>query len=150
MSRSTPRGQAHCLGNGRLRLAMRRAPPNFSEAARGIDRLILRLRFRFYRLTVISSLARADARAPAAESYGCSRLSGAKERAMPDFCCKMLNEHGAMVSSADITAPNLEAAITHASALLHTSNQSAPSRRVYSFEVWSGMGRLFPRSRNLP
>jgi hypothetical protein len=69
---------------------------------------------------------------------------------MPDFCCKMLNEHGAIISSADITAPNLEAAITHASALLHTSNQSAPSRRVYSFEVWSGMGRLFPRSRNLP
>jgi hypothetical protein len=63
---------------------------------------------------------------------------------MPDFCCKMLNEHGAMVSLADITAPSLEAAIGHASALLHTSNQSGPSRRVYSFEVWSGTSRLFP------
>ena len=65
---------------------------------------------------------------------------------MPDFCCRMLNERGAIVSSADIIATNLEAAIEQASALLHTSNQSGPSRRVYSFEVWSGTSRLFPRS----
>jgi len=64
---------------------------------------------------------------------------------MPDFCCRMLNERGAIVSSADIIATNLEAAIEHASALLHTSNQSEPSRRVYSFEVWSGTNRLFPQ-----
>jgi hypothetical protein len=63
---------------------------------------------------------------------------------MPDFCCKMLNERGAIVSSADIIATDLEAAIGHASALLHTSNQSGSSRRVYSFEVWSGTSRLFP------
>ena len=30
---------------------------------------------------------------------------------MPDFCCKMLGERGDIVSSADITATNLEAAI---------------------------------------
>ena len=65
---------------------------------------------------------------------------------MPDFCCKMLNARGAIVSSADIIATNLEAAIGHASALLHTSNQSEPSRRVYSFEVWSGTSRLFPQT----
>ena len=63
---------------------------------------------------------------------------------MPDFCCKMLSERGAIVSSADITGMDLEAAIRHASGLLHTSNQSASSRRVYSFEVWSGTSRLFP------
>jgi hypothetical protein len=125
--------------------AKRRALPRIRGAARRIDRLILRLRFCFNWFTLGSSLARAVPRAPAAESYGCSRLNGAMERAMPDFCCKMLNEQGAIVSSADITAANLEAAIGHASTLLHTSNQSAPSRRVYSFEVWSGTGRLFPR-----
>ena len=68
---------------------------------------------------------------------------------MPDFCCKMLNERGAIVSSADIIATNLEAAIGHASALLHTSNQSASSRSVYSFEVWSGTSRLFPPELDL-
>jgi hypothetical protein len=66
---------------------------------------------------------------------------------MPDFCCKMLNERGAIVSSADIIATDLEAAIGRASALLHTSNQSEPSRRVYSFLIThkpqpiSGAGR---------
>ena len=68
---------------------------------------------------------------------------------MPDFCCKMLNERGAIVSSADITALNLEAAIGQASALLHTSNQFSSSRRVYSFEVWSGRSRLFPPELDL-
>jgi hypothetical protein len=63
---------------------------------------------------------------------------------MPDFSCKMLNERGAIVSSADITVANLEAAIGHASDLLQTSNQSASFRHVYSFEVWSGLSRLFP------
>ena len=63
---------------------------------------------------------------------------------MRDFCCKLLNERGDIVSSADITARNLEAAIGHASALLHTSNQSSSFRRVYSFEVWFGTSRLFP------
>ena len=65
---------------------------------------------------------------------------------MPDFCCKMLNERGDIVSSADITATNLEAAVGHASALLHTSNQFSSSRRVYSFEVWSSTSRLFPQA----
>jgi len=68
---------------------------------------------------------------------------------MPDFCCKMLSERGAIVSSADISATDLEAAIGHASALLHTSNQSASSRSVYSFEVWSGTSRLFPPELDL-
>jgi hypothetical protein len=63
---------------------------------------------------------------------------------MPDFCCKMLDERGAIDSSVDITATNLDAAIGQASALLHTSNQSSSSRRVYSFEVWSSTSRLFP------
>ena len=65
---------------------------------------------------------------------------------MPDFCRKMLNKRGAIVSSADIIAANLEAAIEHTSAPLHTSNQSEPSRRVYSFEVWFGTSRLFPQA----
>ena len=68
---------------------------------------------------------------------------------MPDFCCKMLSERGAIVYSADISATDLEAAIGHASALLHTSNQSASSRSVYSFEVWSGTSRLFPPELDL-
>jgi hypothetical protein len=63
---------------------------------------------------------------------------------MPDFRCKMLNEHGAIVSSAEITSTNLEAAIRHASDTLRKSNQSSSSRRVYAFEVWSGATRLFP------
>jgi hypothetical protein len=63
---------------------------------------------------------------------------------MSDFCCKMLDKRGAIDSAADITAPNLEAAIGQASALLHASNQSSSSRRVYSFEVWSSTSRLFP------
>jgi len=65
---------------------------------------------------------------------------------MPDFRCDMLDERGGILFSADITVLNLEAAVGHASALLHTSNQSGPIRRVYSFEVWSGTSRLFPRS----
>jgi hypothetical protein len=71
---------------------------------------------------------------------------------MPDFCCKMLNERGAIVSSADIIATNLEAAIEHASALLHTSNQSEPSRRVYcTCSSWFGpRARLGPSWRRLP
>jgi hypothetical protein len=57
---------------------------------------------------------------------------------MPDFCCKMLSERGAIVSSADISATDLEAAIGHASALLHTSNQSASSRSVLLGNVLDG------------
>ena len=47
----------------------------------------------------------------------------------------------------DITAENLDAAILHASNILHTSNQSSSSRQVHSFEVWSGTSRLFPPVR---
>jgi hypothetical protein len=66
------------------------------------------------------------------------------EHSMPDFRCDMLGERGSILFSADITADSLEAAIRHASDVLHTSNQSVASRRVYAFEVWSGTNRLFP------
>jgi hypothetical protein len=63
---------------------------------------------------------------------------------MPDFRCDMLDERGGILFSADITAETLEGAIRHASDVLHTSNRSSASRRVYAFEVWSGTSRLFP------
>jgi hypothetical protein len=63
---------------------------------------------------------------------------------MPDYRCKMLDERGNMLFPADITAENLEAAIQHASDVLHSSNRSLVSRRVYAFEIWSGTTRLFP------
>ena len=63
---------------------------------------------------------------------------------MPDFRCKMLDERGGILFSEDITADTLDGAIRHASNVLHTSNLSSPSRRVYAFEVWSGTSRLFP------
>jgi hypothetical protein len=67
---------------------------------------------------------------------------------MLDFRCNMLDERGHTLFSADIAAENLEAAIEHAADILHTSNQSTSSRRVYSFEVWSGTTRLFPTPLN--
>ena len=67
---------------------------------------------------------------------------------MPDFCCKMLDQRGGVLFPSDIIAENLEAAIRHASDVLHTSNQSSSSRRVYAFEVWSGTSRLFPPQVN--
>lgn len=63
---------------------------------------------------------------------------------MPDFRCNMLDEHGHMLFPAEIAVENLDAAIQHASEILHASNQFSSSRRVYSFEVWSGSSRLFP------
>jgi hypothetical protein len=63
---------------------------------------------------------------------------------MPDYHCKMLDERGNTLFPADITAESLEMAIRHATDVLHTSNQSLASRRVYAFEVWSGRNRLFP------
>ena len=63
---------------------------------------------------------------------------------MPDFQCKMLDERGGTLFSEGIIADTLEGAILHASNVLHTSNQSSSSRRVYAFEVWSGTSRLFP------
>jgi len=75
-------------------------------------------------------------------------LNGAKESTMPDFCCHMLDERGHILFPADIIAESLETAIQHASDILHMSNQSS-SRRVYSFEVWSGTSRLFPPQVNV-
>jgi hypothetical protein len=63
---------------------------------------------------------------------------------VPDFRCNMLDEHGHMLFPAEIVAENLDAAIEHASAILQASNQSSSSRRVYSFEVWANLNRLFP------
>jgi hypothetical protein len=63
---------------------------------------------------------------------------------MPEFRCKMLNEHGGTLISADITADTLDGAIRHAAEVYHTSNLSSSSRRVHAFEVWSGTSRLFP------
>jgi hypothetical protein len=63
---------------------------------------------------------------------------------MPDFCCRMLDEHGGTLFPSDVTVENLDIAIRHASEILRTSNQSSSSRRVYAFEVWSGASRLFP------
>jgi hypothetical protein len=63
---------------------------------------------------------------------------------MPEFRCKMLNERGDTLFSADVTAHTLDDAIQHAAEVLHTSNLSSPSRRVCAFEVWSGVSRLFP------
>jgi hypothetical protein len=65
---------------------------------------------------------------------------------MPDFRCDMLDERDHTLFPAEITAETLEAAIRHASEILHASNQSS-SRQVYAFEVWSGVSRLFPPVR---
>ena len=48
---------------------------------------------------------------------------------MPEFRCKMLNERGDTLFSADVTAHTLDDAIQHAAEVLHTSNLSSPSRR---------------------
>ena len=82
--------------------------------------------------------------ASAAERYECSRLNSVQERTMPEFRCKMLNERGGTLFSADITADTLDGAIRQAAEVYHTSNLSSPSRRVHAFEVWSGTSRLFP------
>ena len=86
--------------------------------------------------------------ASAAERYECSRLNGVQEHKMPEFRCKMLNERGSTLLSADITADTLDGAIRQAAEVLHTSNSSSPSRRIYAFEVWSGRSRLFPPPLN--
>jgi hypothetical protein len=65
---------------------------------------------------------------------------------MLDFSCRMLDERGGILFSADFVAETEEDAIRHASQVLRTSNQSSSSRRVYAFEVWSDAGRLFPPS----
>ena len=63
---------------------------------------------------------------------------------MLDFRGKMLDERGGTLFFEDIVADNLEGAILHSSNVLHTSNQSSLSRRVFAFEVWSDASRLFP------
>jgi hypothetical protein len=82
--------------------------------------------------------------APAAESNGCSRLSGAMQRTVPDFRCDMLDERGGILVSADIIAETPEAGIRHAAGILCASNESSSPRRVNASEVWSGGSRLFP------
>ena len=67
---------------------------------------------------------------------------------MAEFRCKMLNERGRTLFSADITADTLDRAIRDAAEVLRTSNSSSPSRRVHAFEVWSGTSRLFPPPLN--
>jgi hypothetical protein len=71
-----------------------------------------------------------------------------QERTMAEFRCRMLNERGGTLFSADITADDLDGAIWHAAEVLHTSNLPSPPRRVYAFEVWSGTSRLFPPPLN--
>ena len=63
---------------------------------------------------------------------------------MLDFNCKMLDERGGILFTADFAAETVEDAIRHASQVLRTSNLSSSSRRVYAFEVWSDTSRLFP------
>ena len=70
--------------------------------------------------------------------------SAERKRTMPDFRCNLMDERGHMLFPAEIVADNLDAAIQHASAILQASNRSSSSRRVYSFEVWADMTRLFP------
>ena len=67
---------------------------------------------------------------------------------MLDFNCKMLDERGGILFSADFAAETVEDAIRHASQVLRTSNQSSSSRRVFAFEVWSDTSRLFPPPLN--
>jgi hypothetical protein len=66
---------------------------------------------------------------------------------MPDFRCDMLDESGHTLFPAEIVAQDLEAAIRHATDILHMSNDSS-SRYVYSFEVWTRTSRLFPAQRH--
>jgi nucleotide-binding universal stress UspA family protein len=63
---------------------------------------------------------------------------------VPDYRCNMLDERGDILFPADIIAENLDDAIRHASDILRANNQSLSSGLVYSFEVWSGVSRLFP------
>jgi hypothetical protein len=64
---------------------------------------------------------------------------------MPYFRCHMLDEHGDILFPADLTVDSVEAALRNAFAILESHNQGpAPTRRVYSFEVWNGDGRVFP------
>jgi hypothetical protein len=91
---------------------------------------------------------RASWAASAAERYECSRLNGVKERTMPEFRCKMLNERGGTLILADITADTLDGAIQQAAEVYHSNNLSSSSRRVHAFEVWSGTSRLFPPPLN--
>ena len=67
---------------------------------------------------------------------------------MLDFNCKMLDERGGILFSADFVAETVEDAIRHASQVLRTSNQSSSSRLVFAFEVWSDASRLFPPPLN--
>jgi hypothetical protein len=63
---------------------------------------------------------------------------------MPDFCCKMLDEYGSVLFSEDVSVETVGGAIQRASEVLHASNRSRSSRRVFAFEVWSATSRLFP------
>jgi hypothetical protein len=63
---------------------------------------------------------------------------------MSDFHCNMLDEHGGILFSEDISVESLDGAIRQASDILCTSNQFLSSRRVFAFEVWSDTSRLFP------
>jgi PleD family two-component response regulator len=67
---------------------------------------------------------------------------------MAAFCCKLLDERGGIVVSTDLAAETVDAAIRHAAEAFHKGNKSSSSRRVYSFEVWSGTSRLFPPQLN--
>ena len=67
---------------------------------------------------------------------------------MLDFNCKMLDERGGILFTADFAAESVEDAIRHASQVLRTCNQSSSSRLVFAFEVWSDTSRLFPPPLN--
>jgi len=58
----------------------------------------------------------------------------------------MSDEDGDILFPADIVAESLAGAIQHAAKIRQTSNEGTSySRRVYSFEVWSDNGRLYPK-----
>jgi hypothetical protein len=64
---------------------------------------------------------------------------------MPSYRCNMLDEDGEILFPADIVAESLAGAIQHAAKIRQMNNEGTSySRRVYSFEVWSDNGRLYP------
>ena len=67
---------------------------------------------------------------------------------MPNFRRKMLDERGGILRLEDVTVETSDGAIQHAAEVLHTSNHSLASRRVFAFEVWSATSRLFPPPLN--
>ena len=68
---------------------------------------------------------------------------------MADFRCNLLDESGDILIPTNIIAASLDEALRQAFELLRASNREpSASRRVYAFEVWLGLDRLFPDTFN--